>query len=339
MLRSILVATLLALASPVAAQVTAALPAGPKLKERVVVTGDLVRIGDLIENAGAVADIAVFRSPDLGSTGGLPVSQLLKAIAPYRIVGLDTKGLTEIAVTRPSRAITPKDIEARIAAALAGQHGFGDAKDIAIAFDRELRTIHVEPTATAELQIARLAVDPRTGRFSVALDLPGSAVARRLPLRFSGTATEALEAAVLVRPLNRGDVIKQSDIAVERRPKHEVAGEIASKETAIGFAAKRPLAAGAVLRRGDLMKPELIQRNEPVTIAFEVPGVLLTARGKALEAGAAGDIIAVLNIQSNRTVQATVVGPGRVAVGTGARPPVPNSTPSPSSSSVPSTVE
>lgn len=334
MLRTVLIASLVALAGSAAAQVTGALPAEPKVKERVVVTGDLVRIGDLIDNAGAVADIAVFRSPDLGSTGGLPVSQLLKAISPYRIAGLDTKGLTEIVVTRPSRAITAKDIEARIAAALAGQHGFGNAKDIAITFDRELRTVHVEPTVTGDLQIVRLVFDPRTGRFSVAFELPGSAVAQRLSLRFSGTAVETLETAVLVRPLNRGDVIKPGDVAFERRPKHEVTGEIVAKDDAIGFAAKRPLAAGTVLRRGDLMKPELIQRNEPVTIAFEMPGVLLTARGKALEAGAAGDIIAVLNVQSNRTVQATVIGPGRVAVGTGIRPPTPSEL-----SSVPSTVE
>ena len=31
---------------------------------------------------------------------------------------------------------------------------------------------------------------------------------------------------------------------------------------------------------------------------------MLTVRGKALEAGAEGDVVDVLNIQSNRTVQA-----------------------------------
>ena len=35
---------------------------------------------------------------------------------------------------------------------------------------------------------------------------------------------------------------------------------------------------------------------------------------QANEAGAVGDIINVLNTQSNRPVQATVTGPGRVAV-------------------------
>ena len=37
-------------------------------------------------------------------------------------------------------------------------------------------------------------------------------------------------------------------------------------------------------------------------------------RGKALEAGAEGDIVNVLNVQSKRTVQGTVTGPGRVTV-------------------------
>ena len=62
------------------------------------------------------------------------------------------------------------------------------------------------------------------------------------------------------------------------------------------------------------MKPQIVQRNEAVTIMYEVPGIRLTVRGKALEAGALGDIISVLNIQSNRTVQGTVSGPGRVTM-------------------------
>ena len=64
----------------------------------------------------------------------------------------------------------------------------------------------------------------------------------------------------------------------------------------------------------DLMKPVAVQRNEPVTIVYEMPGILLSIRGKAVEAGAVGDIISVINMQSNRTVQATVIGPGRVTV-------------------------
>jgi flagella basal body P-ring formation protein FlgA len=51
-----------------------------------------------------------------------------------------------------------------------------------------------------------------------------------------------------------------------------------------------------------------------------VAGIVLTMRGKALEAGANGDTVNVQNVQSKRTIQATVTGPGRVTVtGTEAR--------------------
>ena len=53
-------------------------------------------------------------------------------------------------MTRASRAVTAKEIEARILRALAGQHGIADTKDLGIAFDHEVRTLYVEPDATAE---------------------------------------------------------------------------------------------------------------------------------------------------------------------------------------------
>ncbi len=315
MLRIITFALLIALTGSAAAQITGALtPANPKLKELVTVTADVVRIGDLVENAGSAADIPVFRSPDLGSTGGVPVARVIEALAPHRLSGVDTGGISEVVVTRLSRAITAKEIETRIARAIAGQHGFGDAKNISITFDRNIRTIYVESSAAEELQVARLNFEPRTGQFNVAFELPGSAVARRFPLRFAGSAVETVEASVLTRAFNRGETIKSSDVMTERRPKSEHAGESISLASAIGLAAKRSLRSGAMLQSSDLMKPEVVQRNESVTIIYEVPGVLLTVRGKALEAGAAGDLVSVLNIQSNRTVQATVIGPGRVSI-------------------------
>ena len=66
------------------------------------------------------------------------------------------------------------------------------------------------------------------------------------------------------------------------------------------------------------MKPELVQRNETVTLIYEVPGVTLTVRGKALEAGAEGDAIGVLNEQSKRTIQGVVIAPGRLIIPNGA---------------------
>jgi flagellar basal body P-ring formation protein FlgA len=68
------------------------------------------------------------------------------------------------------------------------------------------------------------------------------------------------------------------------------------------------------LRDADLMKPEIVQRDESVTILYQAPGIVLSIRGKAQESGALGDLVSVLNVQSKRVVQGTVSGPGRVII-------------------------
>ena len=62
------------------------------------------------------------------------------------------------------------------------------------------------------------------------------------------------------------------------------------------------------------MKPEMIQRNESVTLVYRVPGITLTVRGKATEGGAEGDVITVTNEQTKRPVQGVVVSAGQVVV-------------------------
>jgi flagellar basal body P-ring formation protein FlgA len=122
----------------------------------------------------------------------------------------------------------------------------------------------------------------------------------------------------LVRSVERGEVLKTADMLIERRPRGEIGRDmIVIADQALGLAARNGLQPGRPLRLADLMKPELVQRNETVTLVYEVPGITLTVRGKAAEGGAEGDVISVLNEQSKRTVQAVVVGPGRAVISTG----------------------
>jgi flagella basal body P-ring formation protein FlgA len=316
MLRMISAAFVLALATAAHAQVTGALTrATPVLKSEVTITGELVRIGDLVENAGAAENVAIFRAPDPGSTGVVAAERILTALRAHAVIGVDTRGTLEVVVTRASRTITAQQFQSRVAQALAGKYRLGGAANIDVTFDREIRTLHVERDAAAELQIAHLRYDPRTTRFDAILELPASGTAKPPLLRLSGTAVETVEIATLMRAYDRGEVLKASDVVIERRPKSEATGPIiAASDRAVGLAARRPLRAGVALRDGDLMRPELVQRNESVTIVYEAPGIMLTMRGKALESGSDGDSIAVLNVQSKRTVHGTVSGPGRVDV-------------------------
>jgi flagellar basal body P-ring formation protein FlgA len=291
----------------------AAQNAMPALRAHVTVTGEIVHIGDLVENAGPVAEVPIFRAPDLGTRGTVATARIVEAIRPHQLIGIDTRGLAEVVVTRASRAITPQQISARVAQTLAGQYGFGEAHNILIEFDRAVHTLNVEPTATGELQVLALAYNPRTSRFDVTFDLPSSAALPRQATRFTGTATETIDALTVDHPIEHGEVLKASDLTVSRRAKAEGAA-ITDMQAAIGLAARHELRPGQPLHQADLMKPAIVQRNDTVTIVYEAPGVTLTLRGQAQDAGALGDTISVLNLQSKHVVQGVVSGPGRVTV-------------------------
>jgi flagellar basal body P-ring formation protein FlgA len=318
-------ALLLALGGKAAAQTPAPAPM-PALKANVTVASDIVTIGDLVENAGPVADVPIFRAPDLGTTGAVPTDRILDAIRPHQLIGIDTRGVAEVIVTRASRTIAAREISARIAQALSGQYGFGNARNILINFDGDVRTLQIEPNVTGELQVLALSYDPRTTRFDVTFDMPESIELHRQPARYSGTAVETIDAIAVDRPIERGDVLKASDLTVVRRPKAEGSVALTDGNAAVGLAARHALRPGQPLAAADLMKPEIVARNDTVTIVYRVPGIMLTLRGQAKDAGALGDTIGVLNAESKRVVQAVVSGPDRVTIGPVTAQVVDNST-------------
>lgn len=289
--------------------------ATPLLKRSVVVKEPLVRIGDLVENAGPLASVPVFRAPDIGTTGSVSTAQVMEALRPHRLFRVDVGDISEVEVTRAGRIVTAADIQARILQAFAGQHGLGDAANLSITIERDIRPFAVEATSTGALVINRSSYDPHTTRFDITFEVPGSTAARRVPLRFTGTLVELVETVITTRALRRGDVLKGTDVMIERRPKAEVPLDAAPLgERIAGLAVRQNLRAGQPVRRADLTKPDLVRRDDAVTLIYEVPGLLLTTRGKALEAGAEGDMVGALNLQSKRTVHGIVTGNGQITL-------------------------
>jgi flagella basal body P-ring formation protein FlgA len=303
---------LLALAAtPAAAQIAGAAYAPARLKSQVTVSSDIVRIGDLVENAGAVAHTPIFRAPDLGETGAVPVRAVLEAVRAYGILGVDVRGLSEVAVTRASRTLSAGVIEQRIVAALTARYAIGKPESLKVSFDQPVQPIELALASAAEPTLSRLTYDKAGGRFDVTFELASP----RAQWRYTGSAVETVEAAIATRALARGELVKQSDIAIERRPKAEFSsGRPASAAEIVGLAVRGSVRAGQGLRNSDLMKPEVVKKSEMVTMHYEVPGIVLSMRGQALDSGSQGDTVNVLNISSKRTIQGVVTGPGRVTI-------------------------
>jgi len=314
--RTLLLATalLIVTATQAAAQRARDALAVPVLRPSVTVTGDLVRIGDMIDNAGSAAEIAIYRAPDLGTTGSLPTAQVVATLRAHQVIGVDTRDIKEVAVTRLARTVAAKDIEQAVAAALEHRNGLGDAANLTLTFDRDLLDIRLDAANSGAMQPAAARSEPRSGRFDVAFEIANDSGTGPTKLRFTGTVIETAEVAVLTRNVDRGDLLKSSDLVVERRPKAEIGGDAASRDRAVGMQLRRPMRANQPLKIADIVKPDLVQRDQTITLVYQSTGLYLTTRGKALDSGTEGDVVNVLNPQSKRTVTGIVTGRGQVTV-------------------------
>ena len=239
---------------------------------------------------------------------------MLNTLRAHQVIGVDTRDLKEISVTRLARAIDGKDIEQQIARALERKNGLGDAANLSLTYDRDPGDIRLDASNTGAMQATIVRFDPRNGRFDVTFEISNENGTAPTKLRFTGTAIETIEAAVLARGVERNEVLKASDVIVERRPKAEVGTDAATRDRTIGMQARRQLRAGQAIRVADLAKPDLVQRDQSVTLIYETPGLYLTVRGKALDNGTEGDVVSVMNLQSKRTVSGTVIGRGQVSI-------------------------
>jgi flagella basal body P-ring formation protein FlgA len=323
-IRSVLLATALLVTTHAGAfaQVRDDVIAAPVLRANVTVAGDVVRIGDVIDNAGSAARIAIYRAPDLGTTGLLPTAQVLATLRAHQVIGVDTGDLREISVTRLARTFESKEIELQVARALEHHNGFGDAANISLSFDRIVQDLRLDPSNTGPIQPASVRFEPRNNRFDITFEIVNANVSTPTRLRFTGSAVETVEVAVLTRGIERGEVVKSSDVVIERRPKAEVGVDPATRDHTVGMQARKQLRTGQPLKVADLGKPDLVQRDQNITLTYESAGLYLTIRGKALENGTEGDVVNVLNLSSKRTVAGVVVGRGQVSVAVSApRPP------------------
>jgi flagella basal body P-ring formation protein FlgA len=131
-------------------------------------------------------------------------------------------------------------------------------------------------------------------------------------------ADATLWVPVLRATVGLGEVIGADDIDVIELPFGRVPrNAITDPQNLIGMTPKRLLRPGLPIRDGDVTPPLVVKKNTVVMMVFERGGLFLTAKGKALQNGGAGEVIRVENLQSGIVIQGEVQADGRVAVGFG----------------------
>jgi flagella basal body P-ring formation protein FlgA len=127
-----------------------------------------------------------------------------------------------------------------------------------------------------------------------------------LALLAAAAASGGAEADVLARPVSRGDILAQKDF-IHQSTTPAAARYSLRAEDAAGKEAKRAIAAGVPLRASDIGPPTLIRRGDAISLVYRDGRLTITSPGKALSDGSAGAAIRIVNLASDRTLDARVL--------------------------------
>lgn len=298
-------AVMLTLTGPSASQAA-------ELRLSITVDDSVVRLGDVFDDAGSQADIAIAQAPLPGMKSRIAVTGLVLPSQRAGIAWQAPRGVTHISVSRASLAVSNDELRQIIGERIK-HDGYATTFDITLV--GQARPVHIPVNALpGDIGVSISSFDARSGNFVASLALPtGTALNRRVTYR--GRIEQISYVPGLKRQLLPGETIREGDITWVRVPKRRLGKTIVqSKQALVGMTPRRPLAVNQPVRLGDIQRPTMVKKGSQVSVAYKAGNLIIMSRARALESGARGDVIRIQNIRSKQTLEGVVTGPDRVAL-------------------------
>ncbi len=305
------VLAIFAVLTPACGALAAATRPPVALRSTVIVQGPVVRLGDLFDGLEEKAGLPVARAPAVGAQVQLEARWLSAVARRYGVPWRPTTVLDRAVVERAGQVIDSNRIEAEI---LAGLRRRGQEGDLAIQLDNPSLSLRLPIELDATLRLTGLSFDPAGRRFVAHIVAPDNdrPVARST---VSGRVYRMTEVPTLVQQVAPGSIVRSSDVAwIKFRADRLGRGVILDPSDLIGMSPRRPIRVGDPIRQRDLREPVMVAKNSLVTIVLQSDRMMLTAQGRAMEDGAQGRAIRVMNTKSNTIITAVVQSAGMVAV-------------------------
>ena len=281
------------------------------LKPISIINDDTLKLGDIFDGISRNQDYVVGAAPQPGH------DMILNARTLYRIaVALDlpwrpTSSSDQVVVRREATVVPFSTIESALKSKLNEK---GVRGNFNVSLNSGKPTIILPNELPEQVEISSFNYDNQKDYFQASLVSPSldNPVKKIL---VNGFVERLVAVPVLRNNLQRGNIIGESDIDMIEVPQKTLQHDIImNKEDMIGLTPRRFAYAGKFILSGTLEKPQLVERGEKVTIAFQEGPLLLTAKGQAMQSGAKGDLIRIKNINSSRTIDAVITGENQVIV-------------------------
>jgi flagella basal body P-ring formation protein FlgA len=286
------------------------------LRTMTTLHAPVVRLSDLFDDAGGNADRVLGPGPGAGGRIVVEAAQLGAIARQFGVDWRPASSADRAVLDRPGRPLRRDDVLHAVKTALMADGASAEC-DVELAdFTSPLVPLDAEPQPV----VSDLDYDAAAGRFSAMLSITGAAM-EPMHLRVAGRVDDTVELPVTTARLVAGSVLRVEDVHMARVHTAVLRGEVARRPgDAVGMQVKRQIAAGQPLEMNALMRPSMVQKGATVLMMLDSPGIALTAQGQAVEAGAIGERIRVLNPGSHAVVEADVIGPDRVRVAPNSMP-------------------
>lgn len=281
------------------------------LRAETILTGDNLTVGDIFDNAGRNASYVLGPAPQPGKDMVLNSRTLLRIAMALDLPWQPSSTADQIVVRRAATRIDRTMILDAVSTELRGKVTEKDFKLDVANPDLNMDLPH---DAAATLEVTNVSYNPRTSRFEATVSSPS--VANPLKqVNISGSVRAMALVPVLKTSLRNGDIIGQNDLDyVEMFASDLTTDTLIRDQDLIGTTPRRAVASGKPLRSIDVQSPQLVGRGETVRIVFKEGSLNLSATGKALQNGSRGDVIKVVNTNSNRPIDAIVSASREVIV-------------------------
>jgi flagella basal body P-ring formation protein FlgA len=280
------------------------------LRTMTLLHAPVVRLSDLFNDAGLNANRVLGSAPGPGGRIVVEAPQLVAIAREFDVEWRPTSPADQTVLERPGRLLSRDQVMDAVRAAVIAV-GASPGCDISLlGFTPPLVPEDAKPQPT----VADVDYDRASGRFAALLVVTGTGM-EPVNLRISGQVDEVMELPVAISRLPAGAVLRPDDVRLARVHLGMVHGEVThALSEAVGMQLRHPVAAGEPFSADNLMRPTMVRSGSNVAMGLVAPGISLRGEGVAMDSGAVGERIRVLNPTSRAIVQAEVIGPGQVRV-------------------------
>ncbi len=278
-------------------------------RERMIeIERDHLMLSDLYANVPKGMDQIIGATPKPGQTFTLDTSDLIRVAQAYGISYMPITSDESITIHRPGAIISGEDIHDQMVIALREK---GVPGNFDLDFRVPLNDINVASAKNKNPLIKNVSYDPSTQVFSGIVTAKGT----KLNHMITGRVDPLIDIVVAKGTIQKGTSITNADIELKPIRQSLIRGTPYTDLSAFDdLMTRRSIPAGSPITTNDVQIPLSIKRGDKVTLLYKTSAFELTAQGRAMQDGRTGDRIKIVNTDSNKNLQGTIVSRGQVEI-------------------------